>query len=335
MHHSNQNTQRSPDPRFLPREDLRRAYADAVQRAGDLSQRPAGYRLFWFSSQGIGETEILAAPGGVLHRVVGRHTSADVVLAADPHVSLRHLLVRVGATPTGLELRVLDLESHIGFRLDDEAKRRSMIVRGPLAMRVGMHGIVALPTGEGAVRSAEPPNVRYEGPPELPPAPAAPAGQVPRGHPYRDAAPVSRITLVPRVIYMGSEPIPESVGPSALALSPQPAMELTMRRGYESFTVRLTGGDLERGVLVGRSPRCHPSLLHVLGGFVSRVHGLVLREQNEVALYDLGTMNGTYVEGRFGGYDRVRRLSLTHSGFGRAFIGSPACECIEVTWRSL
>ena len=70
-------------------------------------------------------------------------------------------------------------------------------------------------------------------------------------------------------------------------------------------------------------------------GQSSRVHGLVLREQNEVALYDLGTMNGTYVEGRFGGYDRVRRLSLTHSGFGRAFIGSPACECIEVTWRSL
>ena len=332
---SNHNTQRAPNPTFLPRDELARAYAEAVRRAGDLSGRPPGYRLFWFSRDGLGETELCAVPGGVLHRVVGRHTSADVVLSSDPHVSLRHLLVRVVSQSDGVELRVLDLESHIGFCLDDEQRRRAMLVRGPVAIRVGMNALVALPCGGEAVRSSAQPSVRIEGPGAQPPALPPPRLQALVAHPYREMAPVSRVTLVPRVVYIGSEAQPESQGPHGLALSPKPALELTLRRGFDSYTVRLSGGDLDRGVLIGRSPRCHPSLLHVLGGFVSRVHGLVVRERDEVALYDLGAMNGTYIEGRFGGYERVRRLSLGRASVARAFIGSPACECLELTWRPL
>ena len=130
--------------------------------------------------------------------VVGRHTRCDALLADDPAVALRHLLVRA-TTPGGRHARAARARSAHQPRLPPRrrrARQRAFVATGPLAMRVGPYALVALP-------SETPPPAESARRPELVDAPrvptrgARPAGSghvsvttlpaapMPRGH--RDA----------------------------------------------------------------------------------------------------------------------------------------------------
>lgn len=240
--------------------------------------------------------------------VVGRHTQCSVVLPDDPFVALRHVLVRSIALPSGgVALRMLDLHTGMGFVLPDGSTRTAIFAEGPIAVGVGEYALVALPTESKGD--------------ELPGEMPAPVVDMPSAvrdqlqalavamSPYRvNARPVnrtSRITLMPSPVMVG-EPLP----PSLDRLSSGGRHALTLVRGGRSATVQITEEDLARGVVIGRSEKCHAEMLRrITDENTSRVHVLVLREGTTIYAYDLASTQGTYVNGM-----PARRVVLAADG---------------------
>src|SRR4051794_36919536 len=93
-----------------PRVDLRQAYvfARGVARIQADTAGQNGHRLIWVRGTSFGASTLVASDEAFA--VVGRHTQCGVVLAEDPFVALRHVLVKSIALPAGgLALRVFDL----------------------------------------------------------------------------------------------------------------------------------------------------------------------------------------------------------------------------------
>ncbi|MBW2462127.1 MAG: FHA domain-containing protein [Deltaproteobacteria bacterium] len=226
------------------------------------------------------------------HLVVGRHTESDLYLDADPSVSLRHLLIRALHLDDGTPaLRILDLDTKAGFRVDGGDDVRSLVATGPFAIAVGEWVIAGIPHGRPM--------------------------QLPRGAggPYRLAAPVlhhaervpgqtdsdvrrSHITLLPRVDWIGA--------PSSVSLVAR--LQLSSRRGKN--TLPITQPMVDRGVLVGRYERCvGQGALAITTGTVSRTHALILRDGPADRIFDLASTGGTFLDGR-----RIRSAALSRSG---------------------
>ena len=240
--------------------------------------------------------------------IVGRHTQCGVVLPDDPFVALRHVLVRSIALPAGgVALRMIDLHTGIGFVLPDGSRRTSIFAEGPVAVGLGEYALVALPTeskgdelpGELPAPVVDMPNAVRD---ELAVVAAAMS-------PYRvNARPVnrtSRITLMSQPVMVG-EALPPSLG----RLANGGRFGLTLVRGGRSATVMVTEEDLVRGVVIGRSEKCHTEMLRrITAEGTSRVHILVLREGPVVYAYDLASTQGTYVNGT-----PARRVVLFDNG---------------------
>ncbi len=240
--------------------------------------------------------------------VVGRHTQCSVVIPEDPFVALRHVLVRSIALPAGgVALRMLDLHTGMGFVLPDGSCRTSILAEGPIAVAIGEYALVALPTESKGD--------------ELPGEMPAPVVDMPSAvrdqlhalavamSPYRvNARPVnrtSRITLMPCPVMVG-EPLP----PNLDRLASGGRHALTLARGARSATVMVTEEDLARGIVIGRSEKCHSETLRrITDENTSRVHLLVLREGPIVYAYDLASTQGTF----FGGAP-ARRVLLAPGG---------------------
>ena len=301
-----------------------------AERARPARATP-GFRLYWMTSRELGSIDLGAGSAPFL--VVGRHTQCDVVLRADPTVALRHVLVRAEQLDDGCALlHVLDLHTHNGFVLADGTSERSMATAEPVFLRVGAYGLVALPSGVAlpeelaaptAERRAAPP-YRVKAAPVAPsphpipcPWPSPSPSPSPRA-PHRPA-PASHITLMPRPVDL-SERAPNASGAGDY--------ELVLHAAERSAGVRLSVDDLDRGVLVGRAPRCvDAGLQAVLNMAISRVHLLLIRDRLGCTAYDLASTQGTYHDAR-----RVRSLALADSGtaLGLAMAGS-----VQLHWRGL
>ena len=282
--------------------DLRHAYTfargvarigaeDPAARASASASAP-GHRLVWVRGAAFGCAALAAAEQAFT--VVGRHSQCGVVLREDPFVALRHVLVRSIVLPAGgVALRVLDLHTGMGFVLPDGSQRTSIFAEGPIAVAVGEYALIALPNeSKGDELPGEMPAPVVETPPAVRDEVQALAAAM---SPYRvSARPLnrtSRITLMSSPVMVG-EPLPPSLG--RLAAGGQHA--LTLARGDRSATVMITEEDLARGVILGRSDKCHTEMLRRLTDEnTSRVHILVLREGPVVYAYDLASTQGTYV----------------------------------------
>lgn len=290
--------------------DLRQAYGFArgiaKMQAGPADASP-GHRLFWVRGTSFASRALVAAEGA--YAIVGRHTQSDIVLADDPFVALRHLLVRSIVLPSGgVALRILDLQTHLGFVLPDGSRHTSIFAEGPVAVGLGEYALVALPTeGQGDQLPPELPQPEVHTPPAVREQLAALANAM---SPYRqNARPpsnrVSRITLMPRPVMVG-EPLPPSLGRLASA----GGYSLTLQREGRSATIGLSEEDLSRGALVGRSEKCCSELLRRITDVnTSRTHVLVLRDGPLVHAYDLASTQGTYQNGVL-----VRRAVLADHG---------------------
>jgi len=127
--------------------DLRQAYVVARDlarmHAESLRGRP-GHRLVWVRGASFASTTLVAAEEA--YAIVGRHTMCGVALADDPFVALRHLLVRsIGLPSGGVAVRVLDLQTSLGFALPDGTRHTSIFAEGPVAIAIGEYALVALP----------------------------------------------------------------------------------------------------------------------------------------------------------------------------------------------
>lgn len=277
--------------------DLRQAYAFArglasMQPAGDANRVP-GHRLVWVRGGAFASTQLSAADDAFT--IVGRHTQSGIVLNDDPFVALRHLLVRSIKLPSGgVALRILDLQTNLGFVLPDGSRHTSIFAEGPIAVAIGEYALVALPSETNREElPGELPKPEMHTPPAVREQLAALENAM---SPYRqNARPnrVSRITLMPRPVMIG-EALPPSLG----RLTGTAGWALTLQREGRSATVTLSNEDLSRGAIIGRSEKCCSELLRRITDVnTSRAHVLILRDGPVVHAYDLASTQGTYLHG--------------------------------------
>ncbi len=302
------------------------AYTLAV--AADRIREPqaeVGYRLYWMGESVMGSTDVVAQPGGYV--VVGRHESCDVVIDADERVlSLRHVLVRAASLDDGFPvLSVLDLQTSAGFELSDGSRQRSVAATGPVVFRIGTHTFVALPS-TGRYPAELPVPFVERG--ELAPHRIAPKPILNAARPERGGPPPSCITVLPYSVVMSER---RSVVPQ---LSHEP--HVPTGEGYEVILetperrvgVVFSNGDLDHGVLIGRADKCvDVGLRSILGGTISRVHILLIREKGACHLYDVASLVGTYARGR-----RVRCIELCDLG---SVVQLASSAGVTLHWRAL
>jgi hypothetical protein len=240
------------------------------------------------------------------HMVVGRHSEADLCIDGDPTVSLRHLIVRAVRLEDGTPaLRILDLETPLGFGIEGDTPVRSIVATGPFAVALGEWTLCGIPHGQ------PPPRPVGDGPYRFPAPEVHLSYRVPRrvvGDARR-----SHITLLPRA----TDLVP--------ATSTTASVTLTVSRRGSSVEVGVTADALEHGILIGRYGRCITGGLgQIVTDAVSRAHALILRTDGEDHIYDLASTQGTYLGGR-----RVRSALLPRTGANlRLGVTNP----VEMSW---
>ncbi|AKT41987.1 FHA domain-containing protein [Chondromyces crocatus] len=274
-----------------------------------------GYRLFRVSGGDVTWFDMPA--DGNAYAVIGSHPRCDVRFAAGDDVSVRHLVATCCTLPEGnIGLRLMDLQTGIPFFVDDDIPRRSIVVSGPLLVRVGKHVIGGLPVGDRtsnhAVRISSCGMTDEEGP--RPVAAATDGGElVDKVQPvialpitsgattsHRFGREISHITSVRPVAHI------EDLAPRAR----DGYVRITLQSYDRSAAVELAEQILEQGVLLGRADNClDRGLRAVLSTHISRTHLLLLREGSDIFALDLCSTNGT----RQGG-QRVRRVNIPAEG---------------------
>lgn len=309
--------------------DLRQAYGFArgiarFQPGSQSGAAPPGHRIVWVRRAAFACNTLVAADDAFA--VVGRHTQCGVVLPDDPFVALRHLLVRSVALPAGgVALRVLDLHTGLGFVLPDGSRRTSIFAEGPVAIALGEYALVALPTeSQGDELPGEMPAPVVDTPSAVrEQLEALAAAMSPYRVNARSANRTSRITLMPSPVMVG-EPMPPTLG----RLANGGNYAITLSRSGRSATVTIAEEDLARGVVIGRSEKCHAEMLRrVTNENTSRVHVLVLREGPVVYAYDLASTQGTYVDGL-----PTRRVVLSDGGTSLAL--GRGHDAVRLLWHS-
>jgi hypothetical protein len=271
----------------------------------------AGYRLYWGHRDSIAWRDIAATPGA--HALVGRHPHCGIYLGGDPELSLRHLLLTV--TPQGdgpPTLRLLNLRSPLPFFLDDDTPRWSITTTGAVVLRLGRYTLAALPSraGHGLV-------VPERGFDELPAYCKVETTGGRRSEPPPTEA-FSRVTMAPPIAELAH--LSSSNDTEAFA-------RLIVQGNGAGVSINLTEVDLEQGVLIGRSSKCHDrNMQAVLSKNISRTHLLLLREGGRSFAYDLCSTNGTYVEAQ-------ERSSVELGAQASLELGQG--EVIRLRWQAL
>jgi hypothetical protein len=291
--------------------DLRQAYRAAEASNREMPPLPTpGYRLFRVGAGDHAWVDLPAGPDA--YAIVGRHTQCDLRLEGDDEIALRHLLVRAKMAPGGdvPMLRMLDLHTTLGFRLEDGDSERAASVVGPVAVHVGRLALVALPSSTTALPS------------ELPPAFVEPVGSSPYRSPpserQHEQAPAHAVRHWTHVSLMPEAPslhqarvtlVGATVHPLEPTLAPYGFSRITLERDGHGQCVDIADEELEAGILIGRASKCDRRFAELLDDNVSRVHLLITREEGATVTFDLASMNGTRFHGR-----RTRRFALPDAG---------------------
>lgn len=269
-----------------------------------------GYRLFRVSGGDVAWLDLPADSGA--YAVFGSHPRCDVKFAPGDDVCVRHLVATCCNLGDGsFGLRLMDLQTSIPFFVDDDVPRRSIVVSGPLLVRIGRHVVGGLPVGPRASSRAQQvsscalnePLHGLESVSERVAegaATPAPAEGVTTSHRFARGE-ISHITSVRPVSH-----IEEIMAPRAKA----GFVRLTLQSSERSAAVELPEHALDNGVLLGRADNClDHGLRAVLSTHISRTHLLLLREGTEIMALDLCSTNGTRHAGQ-----KVRRVTIPAEG---------------------
>lgn len=281
-----------------PRPDVANARLSAQAAIEDLlggMPRP-GVALVAVDRRGAvaGTLALAGKPGSINAGVVGRHGRCDLYLAGDDALSLRHASVIVDERGA---FRLVDLRTGTGIR-DSAGRRHDGIASSDEAVvTLGGHVIIAR-----SRRAADP-----EGPHRSPWAPPLAVGTnvLDTSQPVVGASGTRLPPLgVPRP---GGEPLNLAVtitggvtrtGGALLASDEHrlAVMELADSGAREQWPIGAKA--LANGILLGRYERCdgHGSRILARRG-ISRVHALLLAVDNAPYVLDLGSTNGTWVDG--------------------------------------
>jgi hypothetical protein len=252
------------------RSDLRASYAIAERAASAATDTFDGHRLYWVNGANVSYAALPASSDA--HLVVGRHTNCDVVLPLDPSIALRHLVVRSMRMPDGdLALRVLDLHTQIGFKLENGESRHSIVARGPIALHLGRYSFIAIPSAAPTPR-------------ELPEVVVEQMAGPYRSPGMRDRR--SSIGILPRITDVFDREV--------RAMGANDTDVFSIENKTRSETIAVSDQALELGVVVGRSAKAGAQISALMDAGVSRLHLLLLREMGQTYALDLRSVNGTY-----------------------------------------
>ncbi len=237
----------------------------------------------------------VVVPAGA-NATVGRHQQADVVLESDPAAALRHVLVKVEASPVGSVARLFDLRTSAKLRIDGEGNCEAAVTDGDVVLRIGQHAILLLKVLPDEPPWADEPEAIWQSRPRAPVRTVSLPESSPiaanwRRRRQRPARRESSVTCVPGLV------------PSSSLLdsrAPQPNIVATASFVLENdgeMVVGLSAEVLRRGLLLGRYSRCEIKLDMWSGNFVSRVHAVLLGDEHGVTLMDAASLAGTKVDG--------------------------------------
>jgi hypothetical protein len=276
-----------------------------------------GYRLFRVSGGDVAWLDLPA--DGTAYAVFGSHPRCDVRFAQGDDVCVRHMVATCWKRGEGIfGLRLMDLQTAIPFFLDDDVPKRSIVVSGPLLVRVGKHVVGGIPVGSrvsqkplevSSIGLSEPPGasadddrgpIRVGGAPAAAPVLAGPGTEgITTSHRFTRGE-ISHITSVRPVSHI------EDLSPRAKA----GYIRITLKSYDRSAAVELPEPALDNGVLLGRADNClDRGLRAVLSTHISRTHLLLLRDASEIFAIDLCSTNGTRQSGQ-----RVRRVTIPNQG---------------------
>ncbi len=281
-------------PRVLPA-------LKTMQKAGFLvvAQR-------WKRGEGLLDmafcAELPIDPSQSVHRVVGRHTRADLVLRGDDCISLRHLLVTAWFEDERPVMRVLDTGTDARFRTEDGGACSAMRADGTCFVSTGSWNLMFLHTEPGT----EWPEDAEEAWDRLPPRDLLDARDQwsrpnlrARAYPLLKAEQGEELGSSTQIIHLDDPTQLAQMPPdSPLAVG---ALFLPDRR-----SVRLSVQALTRGVLIGRYDRCgvDQDLLSA-DESISRIHLCLVQDPTGLWAVDMASTNGS----RAGGH-RFRSLKL-------------------------
>ena len=194
-----------------------------------------GHRVYWGAAGALRNLDLVADAAS--YPIAGKTAGCDIVLPDEAGLAKRHLVLRSMRGPEGeLVLRVvLDLATTTGFRLGAGDVQTSILVEGPIMLQIGRSVLVALPT----LRMPE----------EIPALSFADTSAGARSRPIGTTS----VRSLPHVLDAFQ----------VTTLWPSPS-SFTLERRFRRETVLLSDADLERGVIVGRSPKATPEVLSIL-----------------------------------------------------------------------
>jgi hypothetical protein len=236
--------------------------------------------------------------------ILGRHSSADLLLPADLRVSLRQLALVVhrrrgsGAVP----FRVLDLRTSLAFTDENASRLEALEASGPVFLWCGSLGLFLFPTGGGSAAWPRGASEAWSSIPERRFVAATPVSSRRGPAPGHECRRVAAAAADPD---LGSTTLVNTfAGPAFPSFEPDesdaPHGELLVASASGRVALRLGGLALSRGVLLGRYDRCDTAGLPILiDPALSRVHLLVLEIDGGLYGIDTASKNGSWVgEGR-------------------------------------
>jgi hypothetical protein len=224
--------------------------------------------------------------------VVGRHECADLVLASNEALSLRHALVLLRIDADGRPLvRVLDLRSGAGIADAEGRFHYSIAADGPVCVSLAGSALLVIPSGSNPPLGAGP-------------KAAFDAINWPEPVPW-----IPEQSVEQRLAELSREPGSSSVVSVVIGGTGVGKPVIRRRGGKRAGRVKLEFDGqshehqvhtyaLRAGVLIGRYDRCDLSPITVeMPDVVSRVHVLLIAAEERIHIFDTGSTNGLTYEG--------------------------------------
>lgn len=243
---------------------------------------------------------------------LGRHDRCSLVLR-DESISLRHAMIRATRLRRNeLRVRLIDLGSGTAFRTEDDLPCKSVSAEGPLFIRLAGYQVFLLPTGSlSPVEWSQDAKATWQSFPER--------IYLDRRVPERMAQPPRAAAVTDEMALLPSRATITTLLPAAQQLRARPGVggicvgTIRLAAAGAQLAHRVSADDLDRGVLIGRYERCQ------LAGddrSLSRVHLIVVRDEDGLWAVDTASRNGTHVGGRQVSaiqLDQEVEMTLAHS----------------------
>ncbi|MEM6926206.1 MAG: FHA domain-containing protein, partial [Myxococcota bacterium] len=258
-------------------------------RSACLAASEPGVAMFAIDDEGIASQALVFAKRDTIQTaIVGRHSEADLVLADDARVSLRHLAVVLHPEQGGeLRYHLLDLRTPLGMRDERDEAVGHLASAGPLLVSVGRYAIVVVPMLQARQWPSDP-LAAWRALPARTWEPEATAQRrvVPDG--YRRDPGITAVQVL-------GPPQFAQPGMDEADARPVARLNVSSKRGEAEFVIGARA--LAAGVLLGRYQRCDNADLPVLSDHrISRVHLLLVSIGGTTYGIDTASTNGVWHE---------------------------------------